>query len=159
MRRTSVASSVPRCIWWAYTRITAQTPRKLASCAGLGLAAGQAEQPVLQRGVVCDRDRGSEYADRAPLLGVRADLLPDAFHELLWKRGVGVDHLRDVVRAQRAELIDLPEVVAGAGVTRRAVHGLIEVLECLCGGTCRLAGRQGRGPWGGGQQGALGILR
>src|SRR5271166_4479788 len=57
MRRTSAASSVRSCIWPAYTRITPETPRRLASCASdtiLGLP-GEQQSNTRDRPAVPER--------------------------------------------------------------------------------------------------------
>ncbi len=65
----------------------------------LWLAAGQAEEAVLQRGVVGNVDLGPEDADGSPLLGVGLDLVPETLGEIGGKGAVDADGFGDIVDA------------------------------------------------------------
>ena len=89
--------------------------------------AGQCEQSREQRRVVGHRHGRREDAEAAPLLGVGAHLVPDALHQVVGQRAVGADDFGQVMGAQGAERVDLPEVLADGEVAERQVGGALEV--------------------------------
>ena len=65
---------------------------------------------------------------------MRRDLFPDALDQLRWQVWIDAQHARNVVRAQRTKIVDLPEVLPGREISKRAVHGSIQIGKRLSSG-------------------------
>ncbi len=75
------------------------------------MTAGDAEQAVLEWGVVGHVHREQEHPGRSPLLGMGADLLPNPLDQLRGQIRIDTDDAGDVVHPQPTEGVDLPEVL------------------------------------------------
>jgi hypothetical protein len=84
------------------------------------VATGDAEQAIQERRGVWNRDSGWKDAVLAPFVGMRADLVPHALHQVSGKCWIHADHSGDVVRAQATEAVDLPQVFASGEVANIA---------------------------------------
>src|SRR2546427_10278192 len=97
--------------------------RRLGS---LWIAPGQAEQAILERSIIGDLDPRRESAVLPPLVGDRAELVPQTLHQLRRQGRIDPDHLRDALSPHPPEASALNQIVARSKATERCVDGQLQ---------------------------------